>query len=675
MVALAPAAMVALAYLVLAVFGLANGWVLLAVLAVSLGALVWEVPRLRPPGAAEIDRRIETVSGLEHHPLAALEDIPATSGGLGMEIWGAHQARMATALASARAGWPAPFAARRDPLALRGLLLLLLVCGVLAAWPGTGARIAAAFVLPAWPFGPPEIDAWISPPAYTGQAPALLGKGPVTVLLGSGLSVIENGADGAIRYHGRDLATRTLDEHSRRADGVITGSGVLTIGPWWSRLARWQVIAVAPGYAGALPQMAALPPSLGAGRSVLDVADSPFAGMRVTVSLKAENLAGVTASSAPLEVVLPTPDMHDPTAMELAVLRRNLALVPGRGAAISSQMIKLAKEPPSAIGYGADAELAMLATALAMQSTSPANAVARMLRLIQQIEAGPDYLPARQLAKASEALLQALAQGPLDAATLNRLLAAMQEALAAHLQASGAAPPAGPQRSLDNSALNRLAEQISADEQAGRPAQAQAELQELAQVLQALQNARPMTAEQAARAQAQAVAAQNLAQLIRSEASLLDQTEQGSATAAQQAQLHANLDALRAQLGKAGMLNLPGLQGAGADMQAAQTALGSQYPGGAQSAETAAIKNLQQAAAALQKNAQQEFSIGSGMGGELENGDSPDGAGEDFSIHDLSLPAQSPVDAIEREIIQEDADPSLPPATHEYLRRLLSPDP
>jgi hypothetical protein len=593
---------------------------------------------------------------------------------------------------------------------------LLLVCGVLAAWPGTGARIAAAFVLPAWPFGPPEIDAWISPPAYTGQAPALLGKGPVTVLLGSGLSVIENGADGAIRYHGRDLATRTLDEHSRRADGVITGSGVLTIGPWWSRLARWQVIAVAPGapelvlkgvapgrdpgtldlrwqardpygltaliaalhpagYAGALPQMAALPPSLGAGRSVLDVADSPFAGMRVTVSLKAENLAGVTASSAPLEVVLPTPDMHDPTAMELAVLRRNLALVPGRGAAISSQMIKLAKEPPSAIGYGADAELAMLATALAMQSTSPANAVARMLRLIQQIEAGPDYLPARQLAKASEALLQALAQGPLDAATLNRLLAAMQEALAAHLQASGAAPPAGPQRSLDNSALNRLAEQISADEQAGRPAQAQAELQELAQVLQALQNARPMTAEQAARAQAQAVAAQNLAQLIRSEASLLDQTEQGSATAAQQAQLHANLDALRAQLGKAGMLNLPGLQGAGADMQAAQTALGSQYPGGAQSAETAAIKNLQQAAAALQKNAQQEFSIGSGMGGELENGDSPDGAGEDFSIHDLSLPAQSPVDAIEREIIQEDADPSLPPATHEYLRRLLSPDP
>lgn len=711
--ALAPAWMVALAYLVLAVFGLANGWVFLAALALLGMVLVWEAARLRPPEAAEIDQRIETTSGLQHRPLAALEDIPATQGEWGAQIWRAHQARMALVLGGARAGWPAPFAARRDPLALRGLLLLLLVCGVLVAGPTAGGRIAAAFVLPAWPFATPEIDAWISPPAYTGQSPELLGKGPVTVLLGSGLSVIESGADGAIRYAGRDLAASPLGQDSRRADGVITASGVLTVGPWWHRLARWQVTAapaVAPelvldgvgpgrdpgtlelrweardpyglssltaslrpkGYEDAMPQTAALPPSLGASKSDLDVADSPFAGMQVTVCLKAENLAGLTVSSAPLAVMLPAPDLHDPTAMALAVLRRNLALVPARASAISGQMFKLAKAPPSAIGYGADAQLAMLASALALRSTSPANAVARMLVLIQQIEAGPDYAPGRQLAQASQALLRALAQGPPDAAALNRLLAAMQQALAAHLQAVGAAPPAGPQRSLDSSALSRLAEQIAADEQAGRLAQAQAELQELAQMLEALRNARPMTAAQAARAQAQAAAARNLTQLMQDEASLLDQTGQGSATPDQQARLHDQLDALRAQLGSVGMPNLPGLPGAGADMQAAQTALGNQDSGGARSAETATIQHLQQAAAALQKNAQQEFSIG---GDEMPNGDSPDGAGEDFSLHDLSLPGHDAADAIEQEIIQEDANPSLAPATHEYLRRLLSPGP
>jgi hypothetical protein len=150
------------------------------------------------------------------------------------------------------------------------------------------------------------------------------------------------------------------------------------------------------------------------------VSDSPFAGMTVTVRLNAANLAGMTARSEPLAVELPPPDLHDPTAVRLSVLRRNLALIPARASAISSQMLKLAEAPPSAIGYGTDAKMAMLATALALRSTTPASAVARMQTLIQEIEAGPDYQPSRQLAQASQALLQALAKGPPDAATLNR---------------------------------------------------------------------------------------------------------------------------------------------------------------------------------------------------------------------------------------------------------------
>jgi hypothetical protein len=714
--AFAVSGMILVAYLVLAVFGLASGWVFLGALLLALADLAWEAARLRPPDAAEIDRRIETASGLTHRPLAALEDVPATAGALGAEIWRRHQARMAAALGGARAGWPAPFAATRDPFALRGLLLLLLASGVLLAGPAGMERMVTAFVLPAWPFPPPEIEAWVTPPAYTGAAPEPLGNGPLNVLLGSGVSVVESGADGAIRYNGRYLSESALGQDSRRADTVIRGPGTLTVGPWWHRLAQWRVNAeppVAPqvaldqagpgsdpgtlalswnahdpygltsltvalqpaGYDGALPQAADLPAVLGPNRALLDVSDSPFAGMTVTVRLNAANLAGMTARSEPLAVELPPPDLHDPTAVRLSVLRRNLALIPARASAISSQMLKLAEAPPSAIGYGTDAKMAMLATALALRSTTPASAVARMQTLIQEIEAGPDYQPSRQLAQASQALLQALAKGPPDAATLNRLMAAIQQALAEHLRALGAAPENGaPQRSLDASALTRLAQQIAADEQAGRTAQAQAELQELAQALRELQHARPMTPAQAARAQAEEAAAQGLSQLIQSQASLLDQTEQGSANPSQQAQLLSTLNQLSTQLGKAGMPHLPGLQGAEQNMLDAQNALSGQDTGRAQGAETAAIQNLQTAAAALQKAGQQEFSAGGGGGGEIPEGDSPDGTSDDFSLHDLSLPGQNPADTVEQEIIREDSEPALPPATHEYLHRLLAPE-
>jgi hypothetical protein len=122
------------------------------------------------------------------------------------------------------------------------------------------------------------------------------------------------------------------------------------------------------------------------------------------------------------------------------------------------------------------------------------------------------------------------------------------------------------------------------------------------------------------------------------------------------------------------MPHLPGLQGAEQNMLDAQNALSGQDTGRAQGAETAAIQNLQTAAAALQKAGQQEFSAGGGGGGEIPEGDSPDGTSDDFSLHDLSLPGQNPADTVEQEIIREDSEPALPPATHEYLHRLLAPE-
>jgi hypothetical protein len=273
--------------------------------------------------------------------------------------------------------------------------------------------------------------------------------------------------------------------------------------------------------------------------------------------------------------------------------------------------------------------------------------------------------------------MQALAHGPPDADTLSKLLQAMQQALAQHLAAIRPAPSDQKAANFDTSALSKLAAQIAADEQAGRTAQAQAGLRQLAQALQALENAKPMTAAQAAQAQAASQAAQGLSQMIRNQAGLLNQTELGNATAGQQGALQAELNGLRQSLAKAGIPSLPGLAPAGQAMKNARDALAAQNTGPAESAENAAIQGLQKAAAALQRATQQELSIdASGSApGELPIGNGANGVSEDYSPHSLTLPGNSPANAIEQEIIRLDANPNLPPATHDYLQRLLTPAP
>ncbi len=650
-----------------------------------------------------------------------MQDELETENAWGAALWATHQARAAASLARARTGWPAPRAALRDPYSLRALLWLLLVTGLVIAGPELPARFSHAFTLPAWPiFSAPQVNAWITPPAYTGQAPLLLTRGQdVTVLQGSRLTVVVNGSNDAIRFAGATLPTATLAAHSRRADGALPMSGIISIGPWWDRLARWRVTALPPGapvltlapvtlvrgapelswqasdpyglaslratlhpqgYPHALPEGATLPTETGKGMARLDISDTPYGGLQVDVTLQAKNLAGRAAVSDARTVTLPPLELHDPTAQLLRIARQTLALMPERETSLARQLMRTAQFPPSRISYAVDVQLAALATEMRLRDTSPAQAVARLLPLIRQIEAGPDYAASQAFARAAQALLQALARGHVDQNTLNRLLQALQQALSQHLaalaQTSHMSQGQMPQN-FDRSALNRLAQQIAADQQAGRDQQAQAEMQKLAAALRALQSARAMSAAEAARAQAAAQSAQALSQLMQNQAHLLDQTAKGNATAGQQGQLRAGLQSLGAGLQKAGISNLPGLGQAGQAMQAAQSALSRQDKGGAQSAELAAIRNLQQAAAALQSSMQQGMSLDAtngGMPGAHGFGDSQNGANDENASPDLGFQRRNPADAIEQEIIKRDADPSLPAATHHYLHRLLTPD-
>src|SRR5262249_25572721 len=89
--------------------------------------------------------------------------------------WRAHIERALRAAKTLRAGTPMPRLALRDPFAVRALVVVLVVATFFAAGGERMKRIAAAFdwqgvMMPA-NF---RIDAWVSPPPYTGRPPVIL---------------------------------------------------------------------------------------------------------------------------------------------------------------------------------------------------------------------------------------------------------------------------------------------------------------------------------------------------------------------------------------------------------------------------------------------------------------------------------------------------------------------
>ena len=145
-----------------------------AILAVaSLVPLV----RLRVPAAAEGLSRLDRGSGLRHRPATAIADELAVTpqDPYSLALWKNHLERTLAAARSFKAGWPSPRLSASDPYALRGLVLIAVIATFVAAGGEHWKRIAAAFdwqgvVLPA-NF---RVDAWVTPPAYTGKPPVIL---------------------------------------------------------------------------------------------------------------------------------------------------------------------------------------------------------------------------------------------------------------------------------------------------------------------------------------------------------------------------------------------------------------------------------------------------------------------------------------------------------------------
>ena len=473
----------------------------MVLLAATLLAAAWLLARglwrLQRPGQTEADRRLEQDSGLSHRPLEVLRDRPALPGA--EALWAAHVARTMAQLGRLRVGLPRPVLAAGDPLALRGLLAVVLAASLVIAGGDARPRLLRA-VQPAW-VAPPalpatQLQAWITPPAYTGLAPLFLANagGTVRVPAGSHLTVNVTGGSGepSLVLAGVGRSFEALDADSFQADLDLTGGGRLAVRRGGRQVAAWDLTVVAdtapvaswpvpPGPVrggGRVPQtrlpwqvshdygvtslnaelhlrdradapalVVPIPlpggsPKSAHGARVQDLTAHPWAGLAVTGRLVARDAPGLTGISPAAGFVLPERQFANKVARVLMEIRKQLTLRPDNSLA-PIQAIDGLSALPEVWDNDAGAFLNLRGIAALLQRGTGMAAVeeaqTRLWELALHLEEGATDRTARALDQARKDLREALdAQQrgeAIDPSELDRRMKAVQEALEKHLQA------------------------------------------------------------------------------------------------------------------------------------------------------------------------------------------------------------------------------------------------
>jgi len=169
----------------------------------ALGVLL-PLARFRWPSREEALGRLDRGTGIRHRPATALTDTLATPDPVAHALWQAQRQRTLASIKRIRAGLPSPRLAIHDPWALRALVAVMMVAAYVAAGDERALRTEAAFD---WNgvLSPANIrvDAWVTPPLYTGKPPVILSAankeaaipaaGPLPVPAGSTLIVRSSG--------------------------------------------------------------------------------------------------------------------------------------------------------------------------------------------------------------------------------------------------------------------------------------------------------------------------------------------------------------------------------------------------------------------------------------------------------------------------------------------------
>jgi uncharacterized protein (TIGR02302 family) len=475
---------------------------LLAVTGLLIAFLLFRGLRsIAAPDDKAADRRLELASGLAHRPLSVLTDRPARGAAgpdtASVALWQAHVARAVRSVRRLRIGLPRPGLARHDPRALRAALLVGLLAALAIAGDDAPARLAMAME-PTVPRDVPppstELQAWITPPAYTRLAPVFLrpGSGAVSVPARSHLTVSVTGGSGEPRLalDGRAEPFRSLDKTSFQADRDLTEGGHLTIRRGGSELAAWDIAVVAdqppvaewadnPGAApgsqqtrlpwlasddygvvslqaemrlrdrpDAPPLVVSIPlpggtPKTAHGVNQQDLTANPWAGLPVIAKLVARDALNQAGESREVEFVLPERPFQNPVARALMAIRRGLSVHPEDRASAANGLDALLMTPDALGGdYAAYVNLGSIYYLLERNKAPEvvADAQQRMWELALHLEEGQTERTARALDEARQAARDALDKAirePNEAnrEALDRKLKDLEEAIQRHLQA------------------------------------------------------------------------------------------------------------------------------------------------------------------------------------------------------------------------------------------------
>ncbi|WP_208435449.1 TIGR02302 family protein [Bartonella phoceensis] len=379
----------------LGIFSILGYWPHLLLLGLILffavGSLFFLI-HFRFPTMKEVNQRLEQENGLKHQPLSVQTDhlCPENEKDFRAIVWREHQRRMAKQLYNLKTGFIYPNSAACDPFALRTVCVLLCVCAFSFSFGSLGGRLADAFDLrPIVDEASIRIDAWVTPPAYTGVAPIYLTKDEKTQLTvpeGSNLVVrVVNGAGITVKAisekDAREISLTKKNQQVALNDQIahfethLEHSITLLVSSrhkqqqWHLQVMKDQHPTVRwlekPGriLTGSLelqyeldddygvikafveiepfldlhkntpalykaPEIKLLLPRGGKGkmRTVQDVSGHPWAGSEVKITLVAEDGAGQKGRSKTFIMTLPQRVFSNPVARAVIELRRILAL-------------------------------------------------------------------------------------------------------------------------------------------------------------------------------------------------------------------------------------------------------------------------------------------------------------------------------------------------------------
>jgi uncharacterized protein (TIGR02302 family) len=469
------------------------------------GAAVLPLAFLRIPAMNDGLRRLDRGSGLRHRPATAIADELAvtTKDPYSLALWNAHVERALQSARTFKAGSPSPRVAWRDPYALRGLVLVACIATFFAAGGERWHRIAAAFdwqgvVLPA-NF---RVDAWVTPPAYTGKAPIILpgihpgeaqattqAEGPIAVPVGSMLIVRSTGklnldvtATGGVTPDKQDVHSPAGTEEHRfkitaTGSATLRGAGENLNWPFNAIPDKPPTIALTkdperqnrgslllsyrleddygvteaqatfarkddpaapvqsphplygpPDFALVLPQSRT---RNGAGQTIKDLTDHPWAGAEVVMTLVARDEGGNEGKSEPFAFRLPERVFTKPLARALIEQRRNLARDANTRPLVITALDALAMAPekftPEA-GVYLGLRSMFWSLVRAKSDDDMRDVVARLWQMAVGLEDGNISDAQNALRNAENALQQALDHGASDdeiKALMDQLRAAM----------------------------------------------------------------------------------------------------------------------------------------------------------------------------------------------------------------------------------------------------------